>query len=264
MNKVLIPALLLTAMFCNAQQKKVIIYFPFNKDAATTASENKLREWIATNKDVTVNLLEGYADKTGNEFYNVDLSERRIKYVQSLLEDSGLNLTEVKKEPYGESKANAGHSAPDRKVTLYYTEPVVVTETPSVPQKEPTDFTKKVTKANKGDKIRIPSLNFYNNSDIVLPASSAILQELLTIMQDNPKIKIDIQGHICCQKYEENEISLKRALAVYNFLLKKGISADRLSYKSFGSKKPIYPLPEKNENERVANRRVEIEILSNE
>lgn len=264
MNKVLIPTLLLAALFCSAQQKKVIIYFPFDKDVATTASENKLKEWIAANNGVTVNLLEGYADKTGNEFYNIDLSERRIKYVQSLLEDSDLNLTEIKKEPYGESKANAGHSAPDRKVTLYYTEPVVMIETPPLPPKEPTDFTKKVTKANKGDKIRIPNLNFYNNSDIVLPTSSAILQELLTILQDNPKIKIDIQGHICCQKYEENEISLKRALAVYNFLLKKGISADRLSYKSFGSKKPIYPLPEKNENERVANRRVEIEILSNE
>lgn len=263
MDKLFIPALLLTAMFCSAQQKKVIIYFPFNKDVATTVSENKLREWIATNKGVTINLLEGHADKTGNEFYNVDLSERRIKYVQNLLQDSDLNLTEVKKEPYGESKAKAGHSAPDRKVTLYYTEPDIVNETPQAPSKVPTDFTKKVTKANKGDKIRIPNLNFYNNSDIVLPASSAVLQELLTIMQDNPKIKIDIQGHICCQKNEENEISLKRALAVYNFLLKKGITADRLSYKSFGSKKPIYPLPEKNEDERVANRRVEIEILSN-
>lgn len=263
MNKLHILALLLTTMFCSAQQKKIIIYFSFNKDVATTASGNKLREWIAANKDVTINLIEGYADKTGNVLYNIDLSERRIKYVQTILIEEDFDLKEVKKEPYGDSRANAGYSAPDRKVTLYYTEPLPEISPAPVPSKESTDFTKKVTKANKGDKIRIPNLNFYNNSDIILPSSTPVLQELLTILQDNSKIKIDIQGHICCQRNEENEISLRRALTVYNYLLKKGIEANRLSYKSFGSKKPIYALPEKNEDERIANRRVEIEILSN-
>jgi outer membrane protein OmpA-like peptidoglycan-associated protein len=60
---------------------------------------------------------------------------------------------------------------------------------------------------------------------------------------------------------EVDDISLKRAKTVYNFLLSNGISADRITYKGFASSRPIYPLPEKNEEERVANRRVEILII---
>lgn len=260
MNRFLIPAFLLVATYAGAQQQKFTVYFPFNKDVVTAASSAQLKEWVQSHKNVTIDLIEGYADKTGNALYNVDLSERRIKYVQGVLGEENFSLAEVKTEPYGERMAKAGHSAPDRKVTLYFTE--TVPDIAPVP-KEPSDFSKKITKANQGDKIRIPNLNFYNNSDIILPSSANILRELLTILQENPKIKIDIQGHICCQKAEENEISLKRAKAVYNLLIKKGIAADRLSYKSFGSNRPIYALPEKNEDERVANRRVEIEILSN-
>lgn len=260
MNRFLISGLLLAAIGASAQQQKFTVYFPFNKNVATPASVSQLEDWADKHKNASITLLEGYADKTGNALYNVDLSERRIKYVAGILGVENFDLADVKTEPYGESRAKAAHSAPDRKVTVYFTEtPPAIASVP----KEPSDFTKKITKANKGDKIRIPNLNFYNNSDIILPASSGILRELLIILQENPNIKIEIQGHICCQKNEENEISLKRAMAIYNLLVKKGIAAERLSYKSFGSTKPIYALPEKNEDERVANRRVEIEILSN-
>jgi outer membrane protein OmpA-like peptidoglycan-associated protein len=34
-----------------------------------------------------------------------------------------------------------------------------------------------------------------------------------------------------------------------------------LAYKGFGSNQPVYPIPEKNEEEKIANRRVEIEIV---
>lgn len=98
---------------------------------------------------------------------------------------------------------------------------------------------------------------------MVLPSSRPILGELLKIMQDNPLLKIDIQGHICCQKVEENQISLKRAMAVYNYLVRNGVNKSRLSYQSFGSSRPVHPLPEKSEAEKVANRRVEIEIIEN-
>ena len=124
-----------------------------------------------------------------------------------------------------------------------------------------TEFSVKVNNAKIGDVIVIPNLNFYNNSDMVLPKSMPILFELLQNMRDNPKLEVDIQGHICCQKVEENQISLRRAVAVYNFLIYHGIDKARMHYISFGSSKPIYALPEKTEEERVANRRVEIKIL---
>ena len=46
---------------------------------------------------------------------------------------------------------------------------------------------------------------------------------------------------------------------IYN----KGIEKIRLSYKSFGSTKPIHKIPEKTEEESNENRRVEIQIIEN-
>ena len=54
-----------------------------------------------------------------------------------------------------------------------------------------------------------------------------------------------------------------RALAVYNYLITNGIEADRLRHKSFGSTRPLHKIPEKTEEERNENRRVEIQIIEN-
>lgn len=263
MTKFFISAFLLAAMYTQGQEGSFTVYFPFNKDIVTHSSAITLKEWIQNHKDVSITIIEGYTDKTGKSVYNLDLSERRIKYIKNVLREEQLNLESVKIIPFGETKAVAPHSAPDRKVTVFFKENKVdVISEPPVKVEQTSDFTKKMTTASKGDKIRVPNLNFYNNSDIVLPASIASLKELLKILQDNPSLRIDIQGHICCQKIETDEISKKRAYAVYKFLIMNGIEKSRLSYQSFGSSRPIYPLPEKNEDERVANRRVEVEILS--
>jgi outer membrane protein OmpA-like peptidoglycan-associated protein len=83
-------------------------------------------------------------------------------------------------------------------------------------------------------------------------------------MVSNPKAKIEIQGHICCQLGEDPEdIALIRAIAVHNYLVANDIDDSRLQYKSFGSTQPIHKIPEKNEKERNENRRVEILILEN-
>ncbi|WP_116787941.1 OmpA family protein [Flavobacterium psychrotrophum] len=259
MKKALLVLLFFSSLIIHAQQQ-FTVYFDFDVDETSSLSSLKLDDWIKNNKDVSVVKIYGYADKTGDSLYNIDLSERRAAYTYKKLQEGNVDVTGTEQKGFGESQSTAVRSAKDRKVVVYYTipEPKVVV----VPKKpEPTAFAKKVTTAVKGDKIKIPNLNFYNNSDIVLPQSRPILEDLLSILKDNPNLKIDIQGHICCQKVEENQISLRRAKTVYFFLVQNGIDKDRLTYKSFGSSVPIYKLPEKSEEEKVANRRVEIEII---
>jgi outer membrane protein OmpA-like peptidoglycan-associated protein len=82
-------------------------------------------------------------------------------------------------------------------------------------------------------------------------------------MQQNPLLKIDIQGHVCCVKSDRQDLSTQRAKAIYKFLEMKGIPKSRMSYRGLGSTQPLYALPEKTEEERAANRRVEIEIVAN-
>ncbi len=118
-----------------------------------------------------------------------------------------------------------------------------------------------------GDKLILKNLYFYNHSGDFVSESYPVLKELLKIMQDNPKLKIELQAHICCQSIEDADkiidIGLVRSKAVYEYLRTNKIESSRLNYKSFKSTQPIFSIPEKNEEERNANRRVEIQILEN-
>lgn len=116
--------------------------------------------------------------------------------------------------------------------------------------------------AKAGEKINLKNLNFNGGTAVFKSHSYPVLKDLLQTMRSNPNLKIEIQGHICCYtESDDNDVSAKRALAVYNYLIKSGIDKKRLKYKSFGGSQPIYAIPEQSEEEREANRRVEILIL---
>ncbi|MCW4469600.1 OmpA family protein [Flavobacterium sp. MFBS3-15] len=248
---------LFISLHSNAQER-FTVYFDFDIDEANPASETSLEKWIATHKDAEVLKIYGYADSTGNALYNQDLSERRAMYVYEQLKEADIALDSVDERGFGETEAFSPDRAKDRKAVLYF-------RTKPKPKPKPvvSEFVRKVGEAKKGDRIKVPNLHFLNNSGQVLPESKPALYELLSVMRDNPRLKIDIQGHICCIEKEQNEISKKRAITVYTFLIRNGIDQSRLTYQSFGSSRPIYPLPEKSEGERAANRRVEIEIIEN-
>ncbi len=65
-----------------------------------------------------------------------------------------------------------------------------------------------------GDKIRLENLNFIGGSDKLLPESEPVLEELLQVLTDNPKLKIQIQGHVCCYRKDPADISRKRPIRV--------------------------------------------------
>lgn len=255
--KPIVPALLLLYLSANAQQK-FTVYFDFDFAETNTASSQTLSQWIALNPHASIQKIYGYADKTGYDTYNQDLSERRALYVYEQLKTANLDLENVEEKGFGESESTANNNAKDRKVVVYYAKPEIIPP----PVKTESDLSKQVTNAKVGDRIKLKGMNFYNNMDVMLPASRPVLEELLAILKERLTLKIQIQGHVCCQKEEPTKISEKRAIAVYNYLVRNGIEAERLSYASFGATKPIYPLPEKSELEKEANRRVEIEIVA--
>lgn len=243
-------AALLSFGTCIAQQQ-FTVYFDFDIDEANTASAQKLPQWMAQNPEAEIVKIYGYTDSIGHAAYNIDLSQRRAAHVLEQLKSNNISIADsLEIKGFGENFNLSPRHAENRKAVVYYTVPEMAGS-----------LTKATETAKKGDKLRLPGLNFYNYSDVVLPQSQPVLHELLAIMKNNPGLKIEIQGHICCQPTETHEISIKRARAVYNFLIAQGIEQSRLSYRGFASTRPIYPLPERNEAERVANRRVEIEIL---
>ena len=115
----------------------------------------------------------------------------------------------------------------------------------------------------KGEIIILENLNFVINTYAIVNESRSKLYQLLLVMQQNKKLKINIQGHLCCVLSDKKDLSTQRAKAIYKFLEFNGIDKTRMSYQGFGATKPIFAIPEKTDLERSKNRRVEIEILEN-
>lgn len=109
--------------------------------------------------------------------------------------------------------------------------------------------------------ICVDNLNFdFDKSDIT-PESSVYLNEVATLLKLKDALKLEINGYTDSKGSEEYnmELSRKRALAVYNYLVSKGINKERLSYNYYGESDALKS--NKTERKRAINRRVELQII---
>jgi outer membrane protein OmpA-like peptidoglycan-associated protein len=234
-------------------QEQYAVYFDTGKDTLNTIFSAELQNWMDWHKSVTVVKIKGYADGVGKTDANSSLSQRRATTIATLLEKNGVTLDEkVLIQGLGETGKDKD-DAQSRKVIIYFEK--------AKPKANPLE--KQLKKAKVGSKIPLSKLAFERNSGRALPGSTTLLNNLVAIMQANPNLKIDIQGHICCNPDDPKKLGLLRAKTVYNHLINGGIDKSRVSYQSFGGTRPIYPIPEQNAVEAEANRRVEIEIIAN-
>jgi len=234
-------------------QEKFTVYFDFDIHQTNSDSNEKLTDWMTLNKKAEVVRVYGFCDSVGSDEYNDKLSVQRVNSVLKILREHKINLSKtMETKGFGKRFEQSKIQDENRKVEIYF-------------QKKEEKLSDKVAQLKVGDKLRLRNLNFYNRSGIVVPKSRPVLAELLEIMQQNPKLKIEIQGHICCQQeFDIEDIATLRCKTVYNYLIENGIAVNRLSYKGFGSSQPLYKIPEKNEFEKDENRRVEILILENQ
>jgi outer membrane protein OmpA-like peptidoglycan-associated protein len=187
-------------------------------------------------------------------FYTISKNKKPI---EKPIEKSENKIAEAKKEKEA-IKSTETEKAKEENDFEYVDIKTLVTEEKSV-------LASKFEKAKKGDIIRISNINFYLNAEKVIEHSVPLLNELLQIMLDNPKLVIEIHGHICCNPDPmDTKLSYRRALVILKYLTSRGIDVKRLAFKGYGSNDPIYKVPERNEKERAANRRVEILIVSKE
>lgn len=87
------------------------------------------------------------------------------------------------------------------------------------------------------------------------------LEEVFLFLNENPSVYIHIGGHTDAVGATtfNNRLSLERAKTVANYLIKRGILADRIHYGGFGSSKPIATNTTK--AGRLRNRRVEFVLM---
>ena len=82
------------------------------------------------------------------------------------------------------------------------------------------------------------------------------------LLKDNPTVKIEISGHTDNVGKPSDNLTLSnnRAKSVVNYLITKGISAQRLVAKGYGETKPV--ADNKTEEGRAKNRRTELKVIS--
>ena len=144
------------------------------------------------------------------------------------------------------------------------TEPIKIT--PSTPEKPTQPKVDKVLEdikrdeIKKGDIIRIRSIYFESGSTDFTKSSYRSLSQLYKFLTENPDIKIEIGGHTNNRPEKEyaDWLSTGRAKKVQEYLLNRGISPSRLSFKGYGKDLPI--ATNKTPEGRRLNQRVEIKI----
>ncbi|ROL59654.1 VWA domain-containing protein [Bacteroidetes/Chlorobi group bacterium ChocPot_Mid] len=112
-----------------------------------------------------------------------------------------------------------------------------------------------------GDAFSRPIL-FDFDSAVVKEESYWVLDEIADKLLSLPRVKLEIQGHTDnIGEIEYNQkLSEKRAEAVRESLIKRGVEANRLRSRGFGESKPL--APNDTEEGRAKNRRTQFVIIA--
>ena len=113
--------------------------------------------------------------------------------------------------------------------------------------------------------VIMQKIHFEFNKWVIRPVSFSILDDVVEVLKKNPQIKkIKVEGHtdsIGSDAYNMR-LSLRRANSVREYLIQKGIEADRLIAAGYGESRPI--ADNNTTLGRAKNRRTEFTVESGE
>jgi outer membrane protein OmpA-like peptidoglycan-associated protein/tetratricopeptide (TPR) repeat protein len=112
----------------------------------------------------------------------------------------------------------------------------------------------------KGQSVILKNVFFTTDSYDLQATSYTELNRLAQLLKENTQLNIEIGGHTDSTGTvaHNTELSSKRAKAVYDYIISKGIDKKRISYKGYGSTRPI--ANNKTPQGRATNRRTEFTI----
>jgi outer membrane protein OmpA-like peptidoglycan-associated protein len=124
---------------------------------------------------------------------------------------------------------------------------------PPTPEPEPEPVVKK--------RLVLRGVRFDFDSAELRPDSLPILDEAVLLLGDNRDILVVTEGHTDSRGTDayNQALSVRRAEAVYRYLVNRGIAPERLTIRGFGETQPVAS----NETEmgRAQNRRVELRVV---
>ncbi|MCF8450151.1 MAG: OmpA family protein [Taibaiella sp.] len=260
------------------------LYFDLNVPTLNTKMEKKIDLLIYNDKILTGSsvTIVGYADYLGSEGYNKALSMSRAENVKNYLIKYGIKEKDItlcigKGKIDREGLTDRGGYPTDRRVDIVMNNSTgKKTHTGKKPTK---DTNRKVEITNiediknlrAGTVFKLKNVYFPADRHVMKPESHETLEKLYDVLKANPKLKISIEGHVCCIRDApdaldidtyEPYLSVNRAKAIYKFLVGRGIDESRLTYAGYGRRRPVIDI-EQSEEDAEKNRRVEIRITEN-
>lgn len=263
----------------HAQQEQYMVYFPYDKYELPDSAMLHLVRAVYRLRPSLV-LIEAHCDSIGSIAYNRKLSMQRAQAVKQLLTTNDVAPSTIRTcIGYGKEKPLHGNESEQARqrnrralVTFIYeaaSSPKATSATKAKSNTQKTTPTETSLSIDSSDRIVLEHLIFFPGRHILKPESYPELQALYNTLDENPHLKVEIQGHVCCTSFEADgydwdeglhNLSVARAQQIYKLLISMGIEKERLSYKGFGGSQKIH-LDESSEENKAKNRRVEIKIL---
>lgn len=282
--------LFLYATLAHAQtSNSLTIHFDFDKYTLRADAIKSLDSLLAAHP-VSQIRISSHCDLRGNDSYNDKLAARRSESVKAYFIEHGVKKEEIvtasfgKRDPLSALSDENSQSLNRRSVIEYIiSQKAVVDPRPvvrelvgsDIPEYVPApkiisenDSTIDISSMKPGDSFKFENLNFEGGRHIFLPQAKPALALLLKTMKENPKLKIQIAGFVCCLEGDEDgmdwdtrtrDLSMRRAKAVYQFLRDNGIDDERLLFHGYGASPKL--VEEHTEADRTMNRRVEIRVV---
>ncbi len=245
------------------------LYYGIDKKDLLGINKNKVDSLIRTfGRQPVAIRITGYTDFLAGDEYNLLLSKNRAQIVKEYLLNSGNKRIRVLSwEGKGKVKSvgpNVAEGDPlNRRVDIQIDKPMIGKRE----GQHKDTFNLKI-----GSNITLEGLEFIGGQHLIKPESQYILKNLLNSLQTHKKLKIEIQGHVCCMQGQggdgpdlgtgDNHLSVNRAKYIYDYLKQNGIDSTRMQYIGLGSSQPKV-FPELTPEDQQKNRRVEIKILDN-
>jgi OOP family OmpA-OmpF porin len=109
--------------------------------------------------------------------------------------------------------------------------------------------------------VVLENVQFELNSSELTPGSDESLDKVVAAMNDYPNLRVEVQAHTDSmgEASYNQYLSEQRAGSVRDYLVAKGIAADRLEVKGYGESQPI--ADNSTRDGRAKNRRVELKII---
>ncbi len=107
-------------------------------------------------------------------------------------------------------------------------------------------------------KLTLEGVNFENDKATLRPQAIAKLDEAAATLKEWGDVKVEVAGHTDSRASDgyNLSLSLRRAESVRDYLIGKGIAAERLFVKAYGESSPV--ADNETEEGRLKNRRVEL------